>query len=115
GLPAPAFVHGDRIFVAHLAEYRIAIYDSRATLVRIITRDLHDFVRPGYHRTEQGGASIISLGGIRPILVLSEGRMLALAVWPTKALDPDEYVRRRMEGESVDPQFRHSIDLFDAD
>jgi hypothetical protein len=102
----------DELAVGHISEYRITRYGLNGELRRVVLRDMHDLVRPGFaHVNNMMTTSSLSRLG-RP-LPLEDGFWMVVVSWPTNVSDPNEVARMSLLDDPIDVEMRHSIDLYD--
>ncbi len=105
-------VQGDQIVSGNLTDYSIGIYDLNGSLLKRITRDFDKLVRPGFYKS--GGSSMMRMfGSLRPSVVLKNGSFFSSVSWPLNVDDPDQFVKRSVNGGNKDVESKQSLDLFD--
>ena len=105
------FRNGELI-AGHLSDYIINFYDLNGELVKSIRRDFNKLMPPGFHESD-GGSTIMNMGGLNPLGVLSNGYLIANAVWPTNITDSNEHVKKHRSGNAPGLVFANSLDIFD--
>ena len=106
------FNNGELI-AGHLSDYELNLYSLNGEQTKSITRDFNKLMPPGFY--ESGGSStIMNMGGLNPLGVLSNGYLLAKALWPTNITDSNEYVKKDRSGNAPDLVFANSLDIFDS-
>lgn len=105
------FKNGELI-AGHLSDYELNFYNLNGEQTKSIRRDFNKLMPPGFY--ESGGSrTIMDMGGLNPLGVLSNGYLLAKALWPTNITDSNEYVKKDHSGNAPDLIFANSLDIFD--
>lgn len=104
----------DSLIVAgNYGNYSLRFFNIHGELVKKITRDFQKLVSPGIL---SGSISTVArLGFLEAPVELWNHYLLTIVNWPTNIDDPDEYIKKRMDGIDIAPQFKSSIDLFRSD
>ena len=102
------------IFASSRLNYSIKIYNREAELVKDIQRDFDKIAHPGMH-SSNGSSALFTFGGLTEPKFLPDGSFIITSSWPTNLNDPNEYVRRNMEGNARELVYRHSVDIFNKE
>lgn len=112
----PITFYNDKLHVTNYSDYTIRIYNLEGEVLRTITRDFDEMVRPGMYETPDGAKGMRAFGALSSPQVLPNGYFFTMVNWPTNIDDPDDYVKKSSTGQPVpDIIAKHSIDFFAPD
>lgn len=118
-LPGRIRLHADSrlvlngIIFGNLFNYEFRIFLDDGRLDRVISRPQTGFVGAAIDM-ERGTVGLFT-EYLRAPVRLQDNRWLAQAAWPTNISDPVAHLRRAFAGDAVELEFRHTLDLFDAE
>lgn len=112
-MSASTTFHNDKLFVTSLTDYTIKVYNLEGEVLKTITRDFEEIVRPGMSDNPKG---IRGFGGLGSPQMLPNGYFFTMVSWPTNIDDPDDYFEKSMSGQNVpDITSKHSIDFYNPE
>jgi hypothetical protein len=102
------------VIAGNLGSYRVAMYDASGNSMKLLSRDEVTTLRlPGVFE-EEGRRSIVGLGSLAAPVPIGGGYWIAVSSWPVNVDDPDEYVRRRLQGLEIPAiQWAAAVDVLD--
>ncbi len=98
----------------NFGKYAMKFYNMKGERVKTITRDFSKLVRPGTFNNGSVRASRL-FGGLNAPIKLSQQYFITTINWPINIDNPDEYVRKSVNGSAPDVQFAFSLDLYRHD
>lgn len=105
-------LHDSKLIAGHLSKYMINIYDLEGSITKTIQRDFTKLIPPGFAESNTS-STIMGMGGLYPVGVLSNGYMIIRTQWPTNVKDSNEHVKKTRNGNAPDVLFANSLDVFD--
>lgn len=107
-------LYEDQLAVTNVTRYEITLMSLEGDTLRMIRRDVPDYLRPGFHRSGNSVSMRMFSNTSAPIN-LPTGHRLVQARWPTNVDDPDGYTAAGMSGTPPEVEYHRTLDLYDAD
>lgn len=106
--------HDDKIITFSNLAYSFQYYNYDGEVIKEIKRDFEKLMMSGMYSTSTS-RTYSSFGGLRAPYFFPDGSFITILTWPTNINDPNDHVRKRVEGTAPEVQYKHSIDVFNKE
>lgn len=112
-IPPTIACDGAEVSIPIPESYRTTFVDSTGTIVRSFSREDVKLTAQGHAQSGEGSGRTETFSGLSAPVVVNNQYRLVTAYWASNLDDPDEYVKRKMNGlENQEIETEHTVDLF---